>query len=173
MLTLIACIVIGALAERVRGGYPPMGRPGSDKGAGRARAVRSIAFGLLAYGCGASWSAALATAALLWVSVLNSHAASWRVQNAGQLLEMLHLGVVRGVFGLLPLIMWAAAQGNVTAVCIVIPLLPVLHAAFYALASHLDPHLPRWGGLLDDWNAYAEMGWGGVALGGAIWGLTA
>jgi hypothetical protein len=84
-----------------------------------ARAGRSLAFGLLAYGCGAPWSAALATAALLWVSMLNSHADCWRVKNAGQAVDMMFLGLVRGVGG-----------------------------------------LARVGGLLDDWNAYAELAWG-------------
>lgn len=172
MFALIVCCIVGALAERLRGGYPPMGAPGSDRGAGRARAVRSVAFGLLVLGCGVPWWVALATAATLWLGMLNSHAHCWRVQNVGQAVDMMFLGIARGFMGVSPLLGWAAAVGDVTAVCIVVPLLPVLHAAAYGVAAHLDPHLPRRGGLLDDWNAYAELAWGAV-LGSAIWGLTA
>jgi hypothetical protein len=69
---------------------------------------------------------AAATRATLWAGLLNSHADCWRVKNAGQAVDMMFLGLVRGVGG-----------------------------------------LARVGGLLDDWNAYAELAWG-AALGASI-----
>lgn len=159
MMGLFA-VIVGALAERLRGGFPPLGAPGSDKGVGRARALRSLVFGALAYGLGAPWQVALLTAATIWVGVLNSHSACWKVQSASQLLDMIVLGWARGVFGLAPLFFYAGIGGHDVTVVLLVAL-PVAHAASYALAARLDARLPRWGGLLDNWNAYAELAWGG------------
>lgn len=170
IIVLIGLVTAGALAERVRGGWPPLGPPGSDNGAGKARAVRSLIFAAAIFAAGAPWWVALATGVTLWLAILNSHSDCWMVRSPGELLDMCWLGLVRGVGGLSPLIVYAHVASGVapiTAAALGVAL-PLAHAGIYAMAYRAK--LPKPGGIVDDWNAWAELGWG-ACLGGAIWVL--
>lgn len=170
-LTLTGLVMAVALAERVRGGWPPLGPPGSDNGAGKARAVRSLLFAAAILAAGSPWWVALATGVSLWLAILNSHSDCWMVRSVGEFLDMCWLGLVRGVGGLTPLIVYAHVAGGVapiTAAALGVAL-PLAHAGVYAVSSRAN--LPRPGGIIDDWNAWAELGWG-ACLGGAIFWLT-
>jgi hypothetical protein len=104
----------------------------------------------------------------LWLGIcIGSHKQCWRVECPEQLIDMLILGMTRGVFGLAPLFCWAGLERGIMLPAMLLLALPAAHAFSYQLASRLDPRLPRWGGILDDWNAYAELLWGAY-LGAAI-----
>lgn len=168
-ITVALALVLGALAERLRGGWPPMGAAGSDNGAGIARAVRSTIFALCISEFGVPWYIAAMCFVTLWAGVcIGSHRDCWRVQNSEQLLDMLMLGMSRGVLGLLPLFMWAGLDHALIIPSSMMVALPVSHAACYGLAARLDPHLPRIGGMLDNWNAYAELAWGVCLIGASL-----
>jgi hypothetical protein len=160
-MTYGIAIIIGALAERLRGGWPPIGPSGSDHGAGVARLLRSTTLSLLIYALGEPWWVAAACFPTLWLGIcIGSHSDCWRVENSEQFLDMALLGVTRGVFGLAPLFCWAGLERNILLPVVFMLVLPVAHATSYGLAAHHDKQLPRWGGILDDWNAYAELLWG-------------
>lgn len=169
-IVLTGLAIVGALAERVRGGWPPLGPAGSDNGAGKARVVRSLMFGSAIVAVGVPWWVALATSVTLWFAILNSHSDCWMVRSRDELLQMYWLGLVRGAGGLLPLIIYVsvAHTSSIFAVAVVV-FSPLVHANVYALAYRAN--LPKPGGVIDDWNAWAELGWGAF-LGLAIWLLT-
>lgn len=169
----IFCVVAGAFCERLRGGWPPFGPAGSDDGAGRARALRSTLLAGLAYALGAPASVCALLFVTLWASLLNSHADYWKCETWGQAAHMAALGAIRGLGGLLPLMIWHSlhapyGDGLLLYLCAALPLIKPL---FYGGAWRLRARLPSRQGLLDDWNAYAELAWG-AAVGAALWALT-
>lgn len=170
--TAAACF-LGAMAERLRGGWPPLAPAGSDNGAGRARALRSAIFAGMAFTMGAPWWVSALMFCTLWAGLLTSHTGVWKCETLSDVLDMAVLGAIRGVGGLLPLMIWYGMQAPYgdTLLFHLCATMPALKPTVYALAWRHRARLPRLGGLLDDWNAYAELAWG-AALGGAIAQLT-
>lgn len=162
-------VALGALAERLRGGFPAIGAPGSDEGAGRARAIRAAVWAALAAAVTllAGESTIIVLAVTLWtavgafVAMATSHRACWLVATPGQAAAMLGLGLLRFGLSAGPLLVWAVWRSGE-----LVPLwslaVALAHPALYWACWRLP--LPRVGRALDAGSAYAEYGWGGVQV---------
>jgi hypothetical protein len=162
-------ILLGALAERLRGGFPALGAPGSDEGAGRARAVRAAVWMVIAatVTLRAGESTLIVLAVALWTAVgaflalANSHRECWLVRTPGEAAAMLGLGLLRFGLSAAPLLAWAVWRSGELVALLSLGV-AFAHPALYWLCWRLP--LPRIGRALDAGNAYAEYGWGGAQL---------
>lgn len=170
-------IAAGAAAERLRGGFPTIGEPGSDQGAGRARAIRAAVWAALAVavtlsaGEGPLIVAAVAALTMTgaFYALANSHADCWLVRSPREAAAMLGLGLLRYGMSAAPLLAWAVWRGGE-----LVPLwslaIAAAHPALYWLCWRLP--LPRFGRALDAGSAYAEYGWGGAQVAAVLAALV-